>query len=74
VPHKSSPAPQRPQEPSALISFHDLRLDPERMEVFIGDVLLKLTASEFKILMLLAGNPARFFPDCIFWKGIRRYV
>ncbi len=51
----------RPHEPNALVSFHDLRLDPERMEVFIGDIPLQLTASEFKILMLLASNPGQVF-------------
>ena len=51
----------RPQEQSTLVSYHDLRLDPERMEAFIGDTLMQLTASEFKILVLLAGNPGQVF-------------
>ncbi|HNX29903.1 MAG TPA: response regulator transcription factor [Syntrophomonadaceae bacterium] len=51
----------RPNEQSSLISFYNLSLDPERMEVFIGEAALQLTATEFRILMLLAENPGQVF-------------
>lgn len=51
----------RPNEQSSLISFYNLSLDPERMEVFIGEVSMQLTATEFRILMLLAENPGQVF-------------
>jgi two-component system OmpR family response regulator len=42
-------------------SFHNLNLHPERMEAFVGDVMLQLTGTEFKILLLLAENPGQVF-------------
>lgn len=36
-------------------------MQPERLEAFVGDVLLTLTATEFKILLLLAENPGQVF-------------
>lgn len=51
----------RPTEQIALIGFHNLRINPERLEAFIGDALLQLTVTEFKILLLLAENPGQVF-------------
>lgn len=51
----------RPAEQSNTISFHNLNINPERLEAFIGDTLLTLTATEFKILLLLTENPGQVF-------------
>ena len=51
----------RPAEQMALIKFHNLSINPERMEVTIGDTQLQLTATEFKILLLLTENPGQVF-------------
>jgi DNA-binding response OmpR family regulator len=50
-----------PTEQITSISFHNLRINPERLEAFIGDVLLQLTVTEFKILLLLTENPGQVF-------------
>ena len=50
-----------PSEQITSISFHNLRINPERLEAFIGDVLLQLTVTEFKILLLLTENPGQVF-------------
>jgi two-component system OmpR family response regulator len=42
-------------------NFYNLTLNPERMEAFVGDVMLQLTGTEFKILLLLAENPGQVF-------------
>ena len=42
-------------------NFYNLTLNPERMEAFVGDMMLQLTGTEFKILLLLADNPGQVF-------------
>ncbi len=51
----------RPDEQNTTIRFHNLGMQPERLEAFVGDILLTLTATEFKILLLLAENPGQVF-------------
>lgn len=51
----------RPAVETALVSYRDLSIDPERMEVLVGEVPLQLTGTEFKILLLLAENPGQVF-------------
>lgn len=51
----------RPAEQSNTISFLNLLMKPDRQEVLIGDAPLTLTATEFKILLLLAENPGQVF-------------
>jgi two-component system phosphate regulon response regulator PhoB len=40
-----------------MISVHDLVIRPRRHEVLVGGKPVSLTATEFRTLMLLAGNP-----------------
>lgn len=52
----------RPMEQqTASVKFYNLTIYPERLEVFIGDTILALTSTEFKILLLLAENPGQVF-------------
>jgi two-component system OmpR family response regulator len=51
----------RPTVQNSVTSFHNLSINPERMEAFVGDVLLQLTGTEFKILLLLADSPGQVF-------------
>ncbi|MEN6463392.1 MAG: response regulator transcription factor [Syntrophomonas sp.] len=51
----------RPAEQISTVSFYNLSIDPERLEALIGDTQLILTATEFKILLLLTENPGQVF-------------
>ena len=51
----------RPTVQNTQTVFRNLRIDPERMEVYVGDMLLPLTVTEFKILLLLTDNPGQVF-------------
>ena len=51
----------RPAAQTASVNFRNISINPDRMEAFVGDVLLQLTATEFKILLLLAENPGQVF-------------
>ncbi len=51
----------RPNEHPANIRISNLSIDPERLEVLIGDTALVLTPTEFRILLLLAENPGQVF-------------
>lgn len=50
-----------PTEQITSVSFHNLRINSERLEAFVGDLLLQLTVTEFKILLLLTENPGQVF-------------
>lgn len=43
------------------ITFHELTIKPDSKRVFIGDVELACTATEYAILELLMKNPSRIF-------------
>lgn len=51
----------RPTETNNTINAANLRIHPERLEACIDDMPLTLTATEFKILLLLAENPGQVF-------------
>ncbi|HPF21789.1 MAG TPA: response regulator transcription factor [Syntrophomonas sp.] len=51
----------RPTVQNTQTVFRNLRIDPERMEVYVGDMLLPLTVTEFKILLLLTDSPGQVF-------------
>jgi two-component system OmpR family response regulator len=51
----------RPAGKISTISFYNLSINPDRLEATIGDNQLTLTATEFKILLLLAENPGQVF-------------
>lgn len=43
------------------VNFGNLVIYPEKMEALVGSQILPLTATEFKILLLLAENPGQVF-------------
>jgi DNA-binding response OmpR family regulator len=43
------------------LQFGDLSINPEKFEVYVGNELIKLTPTEFNILLLLAQSPDRVF-------------
>jgi two-component system alkaline phosphatase synthesis response regulator PhoP len=45
----------------AMVSIHDLTIDPSRHEVLVGDKVVALTLTEFNILHTLARRPGRVF-------------
>jgi two-component system alkaline phosphatase synthesis response regulator PhoP len=54
-------SPAREQFDSKRINFGDLVIDSTRHEVTVAENLVKLTATEFKILYQLASQPGRAF-------------
>jgi two-component system OmpR family response regulator len=51
----------RPADQNSSVNFYNLTIYPEKLELYIGDTALALTATEFKILLLLAENPGQVF-------------
>lgn len=49
------------QEHLSIIKQGDLVIYPDRREVFIGELKIELTATEFAVLQLLAAKPGRVF-------------
>lgn len=48
-------------QPGNAIRIHELTIDRDRYEVRRGDTPLRLTATEFRLLEMLAGRPGRVF-------------
>ena len=49
------------QEHLSIIKQGELVIYPDRREVFIGELKIELTATEFAVLQLLAAKPGRVF-------------
>jgi two-component system alkaline phosphatase synthesis response regulator PhoP len=49
------------REKSAIIRVHDIAIDPGRHEVRVGDEIIDLTFTEFRLLQLLAARPGWVF-------------
>jgi len=49
------------ENPDGVVLRGPLRLDPAKHKAWIGSEALELTATEFRILLLLARNPGRIF-------------
>lgn len=47
--------------PGRTLRVADLRVDPDRREVYVGDRRVELTALQFELLHLLASAPGRVF-------------
>jgi two-component system response regulator MprA len=58
--------------PEAL-SFGELRLDPDRHGVVIGDELVELTRTEFQLLELLLLNPRRVLTHDVIYQRVWGY-
>ena len=59
-------------EPEAL-SFGELRLDPDRHGVVVGDGLVELTRTEFQLLELLLLNPRRVLTHDVIYQRVWGY-
>lgn len=52
---------QRPEGPSGILQIGDIKLDPAKMEVHKGAVLLGLSSKEFALLSFFMTNPNTVF-------------
>lgn len=52
---------QRPEGPEGLLQIGDIKLDPAKMEVRKGEVLLGLSGKEFALLSFFMTNPNTVF-------------
>ena len=52
---------QRPEGPEKLLQIGDIKLDPAKMEVRKGEVLLGLSSKEFALLSFFMTNPNTVF-------------
>ena len=58
---RRSKRPESEQTSDAVLSLRGLKVDPSRHKVFVHDQEVEFTATEFKILYLLASHPGRIF-------------
>jgi two-component system response regulator MprA len=59
-------------EPDAL-RFGELRLDPGRHGVWVGDRFVELTRTEYQLLELLLRNPRRVLPHSVIYDRVWGY-
>jgi len=48
-------------EPSGVVRYADLVINPDRFEVMLGDQQIELTATEFRVLLLMVCRPGWVF-------------
>ncbi len=58
---RESPAPLQTEEAGSMVKLKDIVIDRERYTVTIGGHQIKLSATEFKLLLYLAERPNRIF-------------
>jgi two-component system response regulator MprA len=58
--------------PEAL-SFDELRLDPVRHGVIVGEEFVELTRTEYQLLELLMSNPRRVLPHSLIYERVWGY-
>ncbi|WP_028063931.1 response regulator transcription factor [Solirubrobacter soli] len=61
------------QEQAAAPTFHELRLDPERHGVVVGERFAELTRTEYQLLELLLRNPRQVLPHDIIYERVWGY-
>jgi len=54
-------APAENEQNEGLIQVEELKLDPQRKKVWIGEEPVNLTKKEFEMLLLLVTNPGKVF-------------
>jgi two-component system response regulator MprA len=67
-----SAAPIAP-EPSGLLTFADLRMDPRTREVWRGDRALRLTRTEFSILEVFLFHPRQVLTRAVLFERVWGY-
>jgi two-component system response regulator MprA len=65
----AAPAP----EPSGLLTFADLRMDPRTREVWRGDRALRLTRTEFSILEVFLLHPRQVLTRAVLFERVWGY-
>jgi two-component system, OmpR family, response regulator len=55
------PAPPDAEAADSSLEVGDIRLDPDEVRVLVGDLELKLTATEFRLLQVLMTRPGRVY-------------
>ncbi|HSB51417.1 MAG TPA: response regulator transcription factor [Dissulfurispiraceae bacterium] len=58
---RESPPPSQTAEAGSVVKLKDIIIDRERYTVTIGERQIKLSATEFKLLLCLAERPNRIF-------------
>jgi two-component system, OmpR family, response regulator MprA len=56
-----------------VLSFAEVRLDPDRHGAYVGDELVELTRTEFQLLELLMLNPRRVLPHSTIYDRVWGY-
>ena len=52
---------KKPETKEPLITFENLKIYPERYEVYVNNELVPINHSEFKLLCCLASHPGRVY-------------
>jgi two-component system, OmpR family, response regulator MprA len=61
------------EEPPDALSFDELRLDPVRHGVIVGEEFVELTRTEYQLLELLMRNPRRVLPHSMIYERVWGY-
>ena len=61
------------EEAPATLSFDELRLDPVRHGVIVGEEFVELTRTEYQLLELLMRNPRRVLPHNLIYERVWGY-
>ena len=61
------------EEAPAALSFDELRLDPVRHGVIVGEEFVELTRTEYQLLELLMRNPRRVLPHNLIYERVWGY-
>jgi len=62
-----------PQADTDMLSFAELRLDPDRHGAQVGERFVELTRTEFQLLELLMLNPRRVLPHSMIYDRVWGY-
>ncbi|MEV7629564.1 response regulator transcription factor [Actinoplanes sp. NPDC089786] len=65
--------PAAPAPPDTLLSFADLRLDPQTREVWRGDRAIRLTRTEFSILEVFLRHPRQVLTRAVLFEQVWGY-
>jgi two-component system response regulator MprA len=61
------------EDDSALLSFAELRLDPDRHGAHVGESFVELTRTEYQLLELLMRNPRRVLSHSVIYDRVWGY-
>jgi two-component system response regulator MprA len=61
------------EDDSALLSFAELRLDPDRHGAHVGEGFVELTRTEYQLLELLMRNPRRVLSHSVIYDRVWGY-